>query len=233
MVSTTAAWVIVSVHLRRLKLLLEPYRLIALLVLVAQAAMAQLEPKCVENSPERRGEFGCSYVENKPLPNNLKEPLFWHIDQFDSGDPAQAAVGPASVAFQAGGKWWLFTIESAVANHHGGRHIAQVALPPLPSAKKYALLVYSSYIPPGLTSRVHYHSGPEAFYIVEGEGCLRTEGRTYPMRKGDTLAVPTGITMQFVATGSIPRRAFAVVVYDASQTPTSHAENPPQLAECK
>jgi quercetin dioxygenase-like cupin family protein len=214
-------------------MLFKLYHLIVLLVLVTQAATAQLEPKCLKNSPERHGGFGCSYVENKPLPDNLKEPLFWHIDQFDSGDTAQGAVGPASVAFEAGGKWWLFTIESRVDSHHGGHHIAQVALPSLPPAKKYALLVYSSYIQPGLTSRIHYHSGPEAFYVVEGEGCLRTEARTYPMRKGDTLAVPTGITMQYVATGSIPRRAFAVVVYDASQPPTSHAENPPPLAECK
>src|SRR5215472_15341268 len=118
-------------------MLFKLYHLIVLLVLVTQAATAQLEPKCVENSPERHGGFGCSYVENKPLPDNLKEPLFWHIDQFDSGDTAQAAVSPASVAFEAGGKWWLFTIESTVDSHHGGHHIAQVALPPLPPAKKY------------------------------------------------------------------------------------------------
>jgi quercetin dioxygenase-like cupin family protein len=201
--------------------------------LLTTAATAQLEPKCVENSPERLGEFGCSYIENKPLPDSLKQPLLWHIDKFDSAERAEAAVSAASVAFQADGSWWLFTIESAVDDHHGGRHVTQVALPPLPPAKKYALLVYSAYLPPGLTSRVHHHSGPEAFYVVDGEQCLRTEARAYPMKKSDTLAVPAGITMQLVATGTIPRRSFSVVVYDASQPPTTHLENAPPLAECK
>lgn len=206
---------------------------IVLLIIVAKIAVAQLEPMCVENSPERRGEIGCSLVENKPLPETLKEPLYWHIDKFESGEQARAAIGPASVAFKAHGTWWLFTIEAAIDDHHGGQHVAQVALPPLPPAKKYAMLVYSAYIPPGLTSRVHHHSGPEAFYVVDGEQCLKTEARAYTMHKGDTLVIPTGVTMQLVATGSIPRRSFAVVVYDASQPPTTRMENGPPLVPCK
>lgn len=55
--------------------------LLALLVLTASAASAQLEPPCVENSPEREGGIGCSIVEIKPLTGILKEPLVWHIDR--------------------------------------------------------------------------------------------------------------------------------------------------------
>lgn len=50
---------------------------ILLLILMTKTVSAQLEPACVENSPERRGEIACSIVENKPLPQTLKEPLFW------------------------------------------------------------------------------------------------------------------------------------------------------------
>jgi hypothetical protein len=82
-------------------------------------------PTCVENSPERRGELGCSIIENKLLPNGLKGPLFWHIDRFDSAERARTAVGPGSVAFEAAGTSWLMTIESQTSNHHGGRHVAQ------------------------------------------------------------------------------------------------------------
>jgi hypothetical protein len=49
---------------------------IVLLLGVAKVGWAQEEPVCVENSPERRGEIGCSIVEKKPLPANLKEPVF-------------------------------------------------------------------------------------------------------------------------------------------------------------
>jgi quercetin dioxygenase-like cupin family protein len=207
--------------------------LLLAVVFIPGIAAAQLEPKCVENSPERQGGIGCSYIEDKPLPSTLKEPLYWHIDKFGSADDAKAAVSPVSVAFPADGTWWLFTIESVVDDHHGGQHVAQVKLPPLPPAKKYSLLIYSAYIPPPLTSRVHHHSGPEAFYVVEGEQCLRTEARAYVMHKGDTLAVPAGVTMQLVSIGTLTRRSFAVVVYDASQPPTMRTEPAPPLAECK
>lgn len=207
---------------------------VALLLLMTKTARAQLEPSCAENSPERRDEVGCSLVENKPLPDTLKEPLFWHIDRFDSGESARAAVAPASVALKAHGTWWLLTIESKVSDHHGGRHVTEVALPPLPPAPKYSMLVMSAYIPPGLTSRVHYHSGVEAFYTVDGEQCLETPTGAHKLPKGGTLAVPAGVTMRLVATGSKPRRALAVIVYDASQPTTTRTEpGGPQLVSCR
>ena len=74
---------------------------IMLIVGMAKIGWAQEEPLCVENSPERRGEVGCSIVEKKPLPTDLKEPVFWHIDRFDSEERAQAGVGPRRIAFSA------------------------------------------------------------------------------------------------------------------------------------
>lgn len=198
-----------------------------------QIAFGQLEPKCVENSPERRGGIGCSYVENKALSGVFREPLYWHIDRFDDGEKARAAVGPDSIAFEGHGAWWLLSIESTVEDHHGGAHVNQVLLPPLPPASKYSMLVISSYIPVGLTSRVHHHSGVEAFYVVDGEQCLETPTRAYPMKKGDVLVLPTGVTMQMVVTGAAPRRAVAAVIYDAAQPPTTPTENAPPLVTCK
>src|SRR5712664_3495427 len=87
------------------------------------AEVEKLMATCVENSPERRGEVGCSIIENKLLPDGLKEPLFWHIDRFDSAEHARKAVGPASVAFEADGTSWLMTLESQTSDHHGGRHV--------------------------------------------------------------------------------------------------------------
>src|SRR5882724_7847136 len=81
------------------------------LTIAASTAHGQLEPPCEKNSPERHGEIGCSLVENKPLPEGLKEPLFWHIDRFSSGEEARAKISPVSVAFEAHGSWWLMTIE--------------------------------------------------------------------------------------------------------------------------
>jgi hypothetical protein len=80
--------------------------------------------------------------------------------------------------------------------------VTQVGLPPLPPAPKYSMLVISAYSTSGLTSRVHLHSGEEAFYVVDGEQCLETPTHAYKMPKDGTLAVPAGVTMRLVATGS-------------------------------
>ena len=200
-----------------------------------QEASLREEPLCVENSPERRGETGCSIVENKPLPRNLEEPVFWHIDRFEIRERARAAIGPASIAFEAHGAWWLMSVESESDDHHGGEHVALVKLSPLPEAAKYSMLVISAYIPSGMTSRVHVHSGVEAFYTVDGEQCLETAERAFKMRKGDTLVVPTGVTMRLLATGPKPRRAFGIIVYDSSKPPTTRMpmETAAQLVSCQ
>jgi quercetin dioxygenase-like cupin family protein len=199
---------------------------------IARRAAAQLEPPCAVNSPERRGEIGCSLVETKLLPARLGGSLVWHIDRFPNAADAQAAVGATSIAFAAHGTWWLMTVEPAADDHHGGTHVASVPLAPLPPAERYAMLAMSAYIPAGLTSRVHVHSGVEGFYVVDGEQCLETATRIYPMPKGTAVMVSAGEVMRLVATGPGPRRALAVVVYDAAQPPTTRPNNPPALTAC-
>lgn len=211
-----------------------PRSVVFAVLLITQVGRAQEEPVCVENSPERRGEIGCSIVERKLLPATLKEPAFWHIDQFDSAEHAKAGVGPFSIAFEAHGAWWLMSVGPQSNDHHGGNHVAEVRLSPLPKADAYSMLVISAYIPAGMTSRVHFHSGVEAFYTVDGEQCLETKDKAFPMKKGDSLVVPTGITMRLVATGNKPRRAFAVIVYDSSKPPVTRLpmETASQLVSC-
>lgn len=201
----------------------------------ANAAAAQPMSTCVENSPERRGEIGCSIIESKVLPDGLKEPLFWHIDRFESSERARTAVGPASIAFEAAGTSWLMTIESQTSDHHGGQHVAQVGPLPLPKAPKLSMNVISSAFAPGMYSAVHHHSGVEAFYVLEGEQCAETPTQGSMLRKGDTLAIPTGVPMRLVVTGSTLRRQLAVIVHDSAQRPTMRMEEGtgPPLVACK
>ena len=51
---------------------------ILLSILMAKTASAQLEPSCVADSPERRGEIGCSLVENKPTRGAQGTPVLAH-----------------------------------------------------------------------------------------------------------------------------------------------------------
>jgi quercetin dioxygenase-like cupin family protein len=204
-------------------------------LLTASTAAAQLMSTCVENSPERRGEIGCSIIEKKTLPVGLEEPVFWHIDRFDSLERAQAALSPASVAFEAAGTPWLMTIESQTSDHHGGQHVAQVGPLSLPPAPRYAIQVQSAAFPPGMYSLLHHHSGVEADYVIQGETCFETPTRAIKLQKGETLALPTGTPMRAVATGSTVRHVLAVIIYDASQLPTMRMEEAtgPRPVACK
>ena len=163
--------------------------------MAAATVHGQLEPACEKNSPERRGEIGCSLVKNKALPEGLKEPLFWHIDRFSSGEEARAKVSPIRVAFEVHGSRWLMTKGPNVNDHHGGQHVKQVKLPALPPAKGYSMQVMSAYNPAGLAPRIHTHSGIEGFYVVDGQLCLETPPRIYKMQKGGSQVIPACVTM--------------------------------------
>ena len=187
-------------------------------------------PHCVENSPERRGEIGCSIIEKSCSPLVCGSHCFGTLTASDSAEPARAAVGATSIAFEASGAWWLMTIESQTSEHHGGQHAAAVGPLTLPRAARYSMQVQSSAHSPGMYSSIHTHSGVEGFYVLEGEACLETPTRGYKLLKGDTLAIPAGIPMRIVAAGSTVRRVIALIVHDAAQPstmPDGRGKGPP------
>jgi quercetin dioxygenase-like cupin family protein len=81
----------------------------------------------------------------------------------------------------------------------------------------------------------HHHSGVEAVYVLEGEACFETPDRAVKLRKGETFALPTGVPMRTVVTGSALRRLLSIVVHDATRPATTRLEEGtgPQLVACK
>ena len=204
-------------------------------ILTTNTAAAQLMSTCVADSPERRGEISCSIIQSEPLPERLTEPVFLHIDRFDSPDRARAAAGSSSIAFDAAGVWWLMTIERETTDHHGGQHVTHVGPLPLPRATRYAMMVQSAVFMPGMYSLPHHHSGVEAVYVLEGEACFETPSRAATLRKGETLALPGDTPMRAVVTGTTRRHVLAVIVHDAAQPATMRMEEGtgPRLVACK
>ena len=209
--------------------------ILLLSLLIANIAAAQLMPTCVENSPERQGRPGCSLIEDKLLPADLKGSLYWHVDRFDSGEHARAAIGPTSVAFDADGISWLMTVESQTTDHHGGQHVAEIGPLRLPPAQRYSMLVQSAAFPPGMYSVVHHHSGIEAIYVVRGEACYETEARGFRLQKRETLSIPTGTLHRAVVPGPELRYVIAGIIHDAAQPATMRMEHGkgPKLAACE
>jgi quercetin dioxygenase-like cupin family protein len=71
-------------------------------------------------------------------------------------------------------------------------------------------------------------------YVVEGEACYETPTRGFKLRKGETVALPTGTPMRAAATGSKPRYVLAIILYDAAQPPTMPMDQGtgPKLVGC-
>jgi quercetin dioxygenase-like cupin family protein len=189
--------------------------------------------KCTENSPERRGEEGCTILVSRPLHGSVTKPLYWHIDRFDSLDVANKAAGSDGVAVEAHGSVWLLTVEAQTEEHHGGRHVASIGPLELPAAERYTMRVQSSLLMPGATTPVHTHSGPEVFYIVDGEQCLETQEVGHRISAVQTLIVPAGTIHRGRVTGSHGRRALALILHDAARPASHDLTDPPPLTPCK
>ena len=189
--------------------------------------------KCMENSPERLGEEGCTILANRAIVGPLSENVYWHIDRFDSFDAARKAVGPNDVAVEAHGSFWRLSLEAKIEDHHGGHHVTWVGPLLLPASGRHSMRVQSSLLMPGATTPAHTHPGPEVLYIVDGQQCTEMPGKAELLSAGQSYVVPAGTIHRGRVIGSKARRILALNLYDAEH-PTSHdLENPPQLGTCK
>ena len=192
---------------------------------------AQLIP-CTTDSPERRGEPGCTIVSDKILLAPLLAPVLWHIDEFPTLADAQRVETPRSLAIVAHGSAWLYSVEGDTTNHHGGKHRAVVGPIPIRPDQLYSMMAMSAYFLPGQYSVVHTHPGPEAWWVLEGEQCLQTTRTTIRARAGQGAIIAEGDTMRMVGTGTGPRRALVLILHDADKPGGFTIENGPTLKNC-
>ena len=203
-----------------------------LLALVfAQPVSAQLV-LCTTDSPERRGEPGCTIVTDKRLPAPLVTPVLWHVDEFPSITEARKAETATSVAFTAFNSAWLYSIGLDTANHHGGRHHAVVGPIPVTPNRTYSMMVMVAHFLPGQFSVVHTHPGPEAWWVLEGEQCLQTTRTTIRTRARQSAIVAEGDTMRMVGTGTGARRALVLILHDSDKPGGYTLQDAPPLKPC-
>lgn len=156
------------------------------------------------------------------LPSAPAEPVFWHLDQFESRSSAQRAATANGTVVEAFGSVWLFTIEGPQWRATGAKHVADIGPLPVKPATRYAAEYLRSVFSPGMTAPIHVHSGPEAFYAVSGDTCLETpDGVQLGRGPGNSLVIRAGPPMLLMATGSVPRKGFALILHDAGQAPTT------------
>lgn len=199
------------------------------------AKMATQRPsvRCMENSPERREEEGCTILTNRPLVGSLTKTVYWHLDRFDSLEAAMKAAGPNSVATEAHGSFWLVTVEMGAEDCHANQHVTRIGPLALPPSDRYLMRVLSSLLEPGSTTPIHTHSGPEVFYVVDGEQCVEMSEVGQHLSVGQSFIVPGNTVHRGRVIGSKARRALALILYDAAYPASNDLDNATPIASCK
>jgi hypothetical protein len=153
--------------------------------------------------------------------------LFWRIENVPSLAAAQALSGPLSLAVEASGKAWLFTLGPAGGSTPGAARVAEVGPIPRFAAASYLLRINDASGPPGSVTPVHSHPGSEAFYVLAGEQSIRGEHGTMRVQAGG--AEPghgPDSAMQVSSTGREGLHALVMFVVDANRPFSSPATLP-------
>lgn len=172
---------------------------------------------------ERTTEVGCWIIVDQPVGRIEQAQVFWHLDVYHSRPEAEKAKGPRGTVVESLGKVWLLTIEKAGWRPVlKGERIAEIGPLPVTAGEQYSALFMEAIFSPGMSSSIHTHSGPEAWYTQAGETCLETpNGKLVGGPGSQPVIVPGGPPMLLTATGSEQRRAITLILHESSKPPTT------------
>jgi hypothetical protein len=124
---------------------------------------------CVAVAPgEDRPEFGCFRIGTAKDLKFKRAAIYWHLYTFPDRAAAEKAKSPSGIVVEEDGRAWLSEFGSRNRPSHGGDRIAVVGPLRLLPAESYTAEIAYSVMQPVDRSRVHTHSGPEAWYVLSG-----------------------------------------------------------------
>ena len=193
-----------------------------LLPLVSTAALAQ-DP-CIIPATERPAQVGCYFTAAESLGAAPAQELFWHLYTYPSHAAAAQARQSRGIVVSAFGRVWLYTIAPRGWHPSSGQRIAVVGPLSVEAGTPYVARYMEAVFLPGMRTRVHRHSGPEAWYVLTGSQCLETPQGITVVHAGQSAVVETGPPMVLSTVGRETRRAVLLVLHDASQPWTTMDE---------
>lgn len=205
---------------------------IALVVLICFLAACSLSAQSNAQLPsfgvcklvsERTTEVGCWILIDQPVGKIDQAQVFWHLDVYPSRPEAEKAKSSRGIVLESLGKVWLLTIEKAGWRPTlKGERIAEIGPLPVTTGEEYSALFMEAIFAPGMSSAIHVHSGPEAWYTQAGETCLETpSGKLVGRAGGPPVIVPGGPPMLLTAIGTEQRRAITLILHESSKPPTT------------
>lgn len=199
---------------------------LACIVVTLAAAPEALAQICRPVSQRTQEELGCWIIANAAVGQLPRQPIYWHLDTYQTRAEADAAKGPRGTVVESLGRIWLVTIDVAGWRPSGGERVSEIGPLPVSAEAKYSAQYMEAIFTPGMTAPTHRPPGPEAWYTLAGETCLETpEGKMVGRAGGPPVIVPGGPPMHLTATGSETRRALVLILHDSTQPPTTPAHD--------
>ena len=184
----------------------------------AHGPSAGIPHTCVVVPPgATRPEFGCFRI---GVARHLKfgsQSVFWHLRTFPTLAGATEARSPTGVVVEEDGRVWLSEFGARDLVPHGGRSVARIGPLSLVAGMSYDAEIAYSVMAPTDRSRVHTHSGPEAWYVLAGAQCLETPDGPIRGRTAETMNAASGVPMQLSVTGTEVAKALTLVIHESTQ----------------
>jgi len=152
-------------------------------------------------------------------------PVFWHLYQYPSRAAADAAKGAHGTVVESFGKVWLYAIAEKGWRPAVGERVAVIGPLTITPRKEYSARYMEAVFTPGMKSRIHRHSGPEAWYVLAGGQCLETLEGTTVAHAGEGAIVPQGQPMILQSVGPETRRSVLLVLHESEQSWVTPADD--------
>lgn len=172
---------------------------------------------CELPAAQRTQEVGCYLTAMEPLGTLPAGPVFWHVYQYPSRAAAQADAARRSTIVEAFGRVMLYAIAEEGWRPPSGERIAVIGPLAHESGSEYTARYIEGVFTPGMQTRVHRHSGVEAWYVLDGAQCLETPDDVIVVRAGENATVAGGQPMVLTGIGGGVRRSIALVLHPSSE----------------
>ena len=195
------------------------------LLVVLALPLGLMGPLLAPSTATAQQKFVITPIAEKRLKQLPAGSLYWRVETFPTLAEAQAAAGTASLAAEAAGKAWLFTLGPKGGSTPGGSEVAEIGPVPPISAPEYLLRINHASGPPGARTPVHSHPGSETFYVLSGRLDQRTPSGVAHVEAGQSmLGHVSGTTMEVSSRGTSNLDALVMFVVDATKPFSSPAK---------
>lgn len=164
------------------------------------------------------------------LPTLPPAPIYWSIYAVSDVGQARKAIDTRAAVVEAFGKTWVFRLGAKDVRVSGAAWVADIGPLPIEAQASmdpgggtgFAAEFLKSTFSPGMTAPLHVHSGPEAFFALDGGTCLETpDGAQVARGPNHSLMIRQGPPMLLKAIGDRPRHGFALILHPGGHAPTT------------